>query len=251
VNYKSPIHVNRGAALREELKNPRTREIRTMYLLFLALLTAISPLEQKGIDLVYNLEFEPAYEVFEQLSRQNPSSPAGPYYLASTMWMEELTRRGGMAGETFQSSRYWTRTRKEPPSPEQFERFEAYITEATNRSKRVLESHPDDMEALYFLGATEGVKSAFEATIRSRYFAAYRAGRRAQKWHNKLIELDPSLADAYLMPGIYEYATASLKRSVKFLAFLIGIHGSKDKGRQYINCLLSFWTRERNATTKR
>jgi tetratricopeptide (TPR) repeat protein len=148
--------------------------------------------------------------------------------------MEELTRRGGMAGETFQSSRYWTRTRNEPPSPERLERFEAYITEATNRSKRKLDSHPDDIEALYFLGATEGVQSAFEATIKRRYFAAYRAGRRGRKWHNKLIELAPSFADAYLVPGIYEYATASLKRSVKVLAFLIGIRGSKDKGRHYI-----------------
>lgn len=205
-----------------------------MYLLFFAFLASLGPLEEKGIDLVYNLEFQHAYVVFEQLSRESPSSPAGPYYLASTLWMEELTRRGGMAGETFQSSRYWTRTRKEPPSPEQLERFEAYITEATNRSKRMLESHADDIEALYFLGATEGVQSAFEATIKRRYFAAYRAGRRARKWHNKLIELDPSFADAYLVPGIYEYATASLKRSVKVLAFLIGIRGSKDKGLQYI-----------------
>lgn len=205
-----------------------------MYSLFLAFVAALGPLEQQGLELLYNLEFQQAYEVFDELSHEDPSSAAGPYHLASTLWMEELTRRGGMAGETFQSSRYWTRTRKDPPSPEQLERFEAYITEATERCKRQLESRPNDVEALYFLGATEGVQSAFEATIRRRYFAAYRAARRARKWHNKLIELDPSLADAYLVPGIYEYATASLKPSVKFLAFLIGIRGSKDKGRQYI-----------------
>ena len=150
--------------------------------------------------------------MFDRLSREAPSSPAGPYYMASTLWMEELTRRGGMAGETFQSSRYWTRTRKEPPSPQQLERFEAYLAEATHRSKRLLDSNPNDMEALYFLGATEGVNSAFEATIRRRYFAAYRAGRRARKWHNKLIELDPSVADAYLVPGLYDRIMARTQR---------------------------------------
>ena len=206
-----------------------------MHLLALVLLAALSPLEQKGIELVYNLEFQLAFAVFEQLSHESPSSPAGPYYLASTLWMEELTRRGGMAGETFQSSRYWTRTRQDSLSPERLARFESYTTDAIERSKAVLKSHANDVEALYFLGATEGVKSAFEATIKRRYFAAYRAGRRARKWHNKLIALDPSFADAYLVPGIYEYATASLHRSLKFLAFLIGVRGSKDKGRQYIS----------------
>ena len=205
-----------------------------MQLLCLALLVALDPLEQKGIDFVYNLEFHQAFTVFEQLSHQSPSSPAGPYYLASTLWMEELTRRGGMAGETFQSSRYWTRTQEDSLSPERLARFEAYTTDATQRSIAQLESRPNDVEALYFLGATEGVKSAFESTIRRRYFAAYRAGRRARKWHNKLMELDASFADAYLVPGLYEYAMASLQRSVKFLAFLIGVRGSKDKGRQYI-----------------
>jgi tetratricopeptide (TPR) repeat protein len=205
-----------------------------MNILFLALLFVLHPLEKKGIDELYNLDFGAAASTFEQLSREEPTSPAGPHYLASLLWMEELTRRGAMMGETFQSSRYWTRNKKESPSPELKKEFEAQVAEAKRRAEAVLSSNGDDVEALYFLGATEGVVSAFEATLNRSYFAAYRAGRRARKKHERLKAIAPDLADAYLMLGTYEYALATLPRSVKVLTFLIGARGSKDKGFEYI-----------------
>jgi tetratricopeptide (TPR) repeat protein len=201
-----------------------------MNTLFLALLFALHPLEKKGIDELYNLEFAAAASTFGALSREEPSSPAGPHYLASLIWMEELTRRGAMMGETFQSSRYWTRTKKEPPSPEMKKKFEAQVAETKRRAENILSANGDDVEALYFLGATEGAVGAFEATLNRSYFAAYRAGRRARKKHQRLKEIAPDLADAYLMLGTYEYALATLPRSVKVLTFLIGARGSKDKG---------------------
>jgi tetratricopeptide (TPR) repeat protein len=76
--------------------------------------------------------------------------------------------------------------------------------------------------------------SAFEATLNRSYFAAYRAGRRARKRHERLKEIAPDLADAYLVLGTYEYALATLPRSVKVLVFLIGARGSKDKGFGFI-----------------
>jgi tetratricopeptide (TPR) repeat protein len=203
-------------------------------LVFLFAFLSLPPLEKQGIDHLYNLDFQAAIETFQELAREQPSSPAGPHYLASAIWMEEMTRRGAMAGETFQSSRYWTRKRAEPPSDEAQDRFDAQVEEAIRRSKLVLSARENDREALYFWGATESVVSAYEATIRRRYFAAYRAGRRALKQHEKLLELDPSWADAHLVPGIYEYTMATLPRSVKILGFLIGMRGSKEKGAEHL-----------------
>jgi tetratricopeptide (TPR) repeat protein len=206
-----------------------------MGVLTLALFIALNPLEQKGIKHLYNLEFQAALAVFEKLAREEPTSPAGPHYTASALWMEELTRRGAMSGETFQSSRYWTSTRKEPPSASLVERFQAQVAEAKNRSETLLESGDDDREAIYFLGATESVVSAFEATIRRSYYSAYRAGRRANKHHERLLKLDPDYADANLVPGIYQYTLATLPRSVKYFVLLIGIRGSKEKGIRLIS----------------
>jgi len=203
-------------------------------MLALALLLTLHPLEQKGVDQLYNLEFRAAAGSFEKLAQLEPTSPTGPHNLAATLWMEELARRGAMAGETFQSSRYWTRTRKQPVSPELVNRFESTTKEAIRRAKTLLQTKHDDREALYYLGATESLVSAFEATIRRRYFAAYRAGRRARNRHRSLIELDPTYADAYLVPGIFEYTLATLPRTTKLLAFLVGLRGSKEKGIRFL-----------------
>jgi tetratricopeptide (TPR) repeat protein len=91
-----------------------------------------------------------------------------------------------------------------------------------------------DVEALYFWGATESVVCAYEATIRRRYFTAWRAGRRAREQHLEVLKLDPSYADAHLVPGIYEYTMATLPRSVQILGFLLGMRGSKQKGVEHI-----------------
>ncbi len=42
--------------------------------------------------------------------------------------------------------------------------------------------------------------------------------------------IDPSYADACLLPGIFEYTLATLPRSLRILGFVIGIRGSKEKG---------------------
>jgi hypothetical protein len=198
------------------------------------LATALHPLERRGFEQLYNLDFRPAAETFQELARQEPSSPAGPHYLASLLWWEELTRRGAMAGETFQSGRYWTRTRREPVAPELQQSFADQVDESLRRSRARLAQNSKDPEALYFAGATESVVSGFEATLNHRYFAAYLAGRRARQHHERLLALDPTAADAYMVPGLFEYTLATLPRSAKFLAFLLGVRGSKEKGIEYL-----------------
>jgi tetratricopeptide (TPR) repeat protein len=48
------------------------------------------------------------------------------------------------------------------------------------------------------------------------------------------MKLAPSYADAYLVPGVFQYTLATLPRSLKVLTFLLGQRGSKQKGLQLI-----------------
>ena len=61
------------------------------------------------------MELGSAREVFSELERRAPLSPAGPYYEATALWMEEFSRRGGMAGATFRTGQYWSWKSMPPP----------------------------------------------------------------------------------------------------------------------------------------
>src|SRR5262245_43057018 len=95
-----------------------SRSVMSSLTLILALALATpSELEEKGRSHLYNMELSAAREVFSELDRSAPLSPAGPYYRATALWMEEFTRRGGMAGATFRTGQYWS-WKRTPPSPD-------------------------------------------------------------------------------------------------------------------------------------
>ena len=191
---------------------------------------ALAELEEQGRSHLYNLEYDEARTIFSSLGELAPTSPVGPYYEATTIWMEELTRRGGMAGSTFRTGRYWSDNGHEPPAPELDREFKDLVAEAAERADATLAREPKNVEALYFRGAVEGVLSAYHAMIERSYYSSYKAGKRAKRYHEQLLEVDPEYADACLLPGIYEYTVATLPRTLRVVGFLMGISGSREKG---------------------
>ena len=187
-------------------------------------------IEERGRTHLYSLEYDEARRTFAELTDEAPLSPAGPYYQASTLWMQELTRRGGLAGATFRTARYWSRAHNEPPPPGLDAEFQRLVNQAAARADALLAQDPEDREALYFRGTVEGLRSAYLATIEHRYFRAYQAGKRAKRFHERLLELYPDDGDACLLPGIFEYTVATLPRGLKLVGFLFGLRGSKERG---------------------
>jgi tetratricopeptide (TPR) repeat protein len=202
------------------------------FLLLLA--TSVAPtaaeLEETGRTRLYNMELAEARALFAELSRLAPESPAGPYFEANTLWMAEFSKRGGMSGSTFRSNQYWSARTGEAKDLELDREFKALVAESVERAEALLLKDPDDEEGLFFRGAAEGVLSAYLASVERSYFAAYQAGKRAKRYHERILQIDPEYADACLLPGIFEYTVATLPRSLKFLGFLVGVRGSKEKG---------------------
>jgi len=199
--------------------------------LFLATLGAATApeLEEAGRTHLYNMEIARARAVFSELDRKAPLSPAGPYYEATALWMEEFSRRGGMAGATFRTGQYWS-WKNIPPPVELDRAFKRLIEEAISRADSILKKNPRDLDGLFFRGSAEGLMSAYLASVEHSYYGAYQAGKRARDYHERLLRIDPDYADACLLPGIFEYTLATLPRSLRILGFVVGIKGSKEKG---------------------
>jgi len=93
-----------------------------------------------------------------------------------------------------------------------------------------LKQNPRDVEAIYFLGATQGLKASFEEAVERRHFAALKDGSDAVDKHREVIKLDPSYHDAELSIGLYDFTVGSLPLPVKIAAGVFGFRGSKKRG---------------------
>jgi tetratricopeptide (TPR) repeat protein len=189
----------------------------------------LETLRADGFDALFNLDYERARKDFHEIARLFPDHPAGPQFLAASLWLETLyeTRR-------LQSSLYSTESFYSPnedkADPQVVAQFKTWTREAKKLAEARLKLNPKDVEALYFLGATAGLKASFDEAVERRHFAALRDGSEAVDRHRDVIKLDPNFHDAEITMGLYDFVLGSLPLPIKVLAGITGAHGSKKRG---------------------
>src|SRR5207253_363973 len=105
-----------------------------------------------------------------------------------------------------------------------------WTRQARQLAQARLKQSPRDPEALYFLGATEGLKATFEEAVERRHFAALKDGSDAVDKHREVIKLDPNYHDAEITIGLYDYTVGALPLPAKLIAGVVGFRGSKKRG---------------------
>jgi tetratricopeptide (TPR) repeat protein len=186
-------------------------------------------LRTEGFESLYNLDYEAARAKFREIARLFPDHPAGPQFLAATLWAQTLNE-----SRRLQSSLYNTETfyeqQEDKPDPRMVEQFRELTRTATQLARARLRRNPKDVEALYFLGATEGLKAAFATAVQRSFMSALSDGSSSVDRHREVIKLAPDFHDAELTIGLYDYVVGSLPGPVKLLASMIGTRGSKKRG---------------------
>ncbi len=162
---------------------------------------------QRGIQAVYNLEFESAEKEFATLIALQPNHPSGYFFRAMITWwriMIDLDNR-------------------------QFdERFFRDLEEVVSMCDSMLEHNPDDVDAFFFKGGAIG----FEGRLRFHrddWLAAANAGRKALPLVQQASELDPHNYDILLGTGIYNYYAEVIPNEYPFVKPLLLFIPSGDK----------------------
>ncbi|MEW6509386.1 MAG: tetratricopeptide repeat protein [Bacteroidota bacterium] len=140
-------------------------------------------LARRGIDHVYNLEFEQAEADFQELARLKPGHPAGPFFLAMVEWWKIMTDLDN----------------------EQYDRqFLAALDGVITMCDSMLDRNPNDVTAIFFKGGSIGFQGRLQFH-RNDYLAAANPGRRALPLVQEAFALDPGNFDILLGTGIYNY----------------------------------------------
>jgi hypothetical protein len=186
-------------------------------------------LRTKGFEALYSLDYEGARRQFKELVRLYPDHPAGPQFLAATLWTQSLNNSRRLQSSLYNSESFYAKN-EDKVNQKTVDEFRNYTRQAKLLAEARLKRDPKDVEALYFLGATEGLKAAFSAAVQRSFISSLRDGQRSVDRHREVIKLDPAFHDAEVTIGLYDYVVGSLPLPVKLLASVTGARGSKKRG---------------------
>jgi hypothetical protein len=186
-------------------------------------------LRAEGFEALYSLDYEGARRRFKEMARLYPEHPAGAQFLATTLWVQTLNESRRLQASLYNTEAFYAKN-EEKTDPKIVAEFRELTRQSKQLSEARLKRNPKDVEALYFLGATEGLKAAFAGAVERSFMSALRDGQDSVDRHRDVIKLDPEFHDAEVTIGMYDYVAATLPPLVKVMAAVGGIRGSKKRG---------------------
>lgn len=183
-----------------------------------------------GSEALFNLDYDAARKSFKEMAEAFPNYPAGPQFLADGLWIETLYQTRRLQSSLYGGDDSFYSTGDDKADPQVVDKFRTLTRQARLLTEARLKQYPKDAEALYFLGAIEGLKAAFEEAVERRHFAALKDGSDAVDRHREVIKLDPNYHDAEITIGLYDFTVGSLPLPVKLIAGVAGFRGSKKRG---------------------
>jgi hypothetical protein len=186
-------------------------------------------LRVEGFDALYNLDYEGARRRFREMTAAFPEHPAGYQFLAASLWLKTLNESRRLQASLYNNEGFY----KEKDDQADV-KATAEFRELTRKTKELcetrLKANPKDTDALYYLGAVEGLKAAWGSMVERSFMSALRNGSDSVDHHRDLLKIDPNYTDARVTIGMYDYVVGTLPPLVKLGATFIGMRGSKKRG---------------------
>ncbi|HEX8147851.1 MAG TPA: hypothetical protein VF591_11785 [Pyrinomonadaceae bacterium] len=186
-------------------------------------------LRAEGFDALYNLDYEAARRRFRDIATAFPEHPAGYELLAASLWLKTLNESRRLQASLYNNEGFY-KEKDDKVDP----KVQAEFRELTRKTKELCEARlkadPKDADALYYLGAVEGLKAAWGSMVERSFMSAMSNGKDSVNHHRDLIKLDPGYIDAKVTIGMYDYVVGALPPLVKLGATFIGYRGSKKRG---------------------
>jgi tetratricopeptide (TPR) repeat protein len=188
-----------------------------------------------GFSDMFNLDYDKAERDFALFERDYPQHPAPPLYLASIIWLQELVRRQDLSLSRFIYPGYFSKKTRESVPPQNRAAFSSNLQKSENLALAILKKSSRDRDARYFLSTVYSLRASFAITADHNVRDSFSNARKAFSYSRELIEDDRNYYDAYLTVGLYEYIVGSIPWYWKWMAFVAGLHGSKEEGLKHLH----------------
>ncbi len=165
---------------------------------------------KKGLDYLYNMEFDRARRMFELIDESHPRHPIGPFLTALNTWWKILI---DLSDESHDAA------------------FYASMEEVIDRSDRLLRRNRNDFDAWFFKGAALGFRGRLRSN-RGDWFLSAKDGLRAMDYVLGIAKRDPGNADYAFGKGIYDYYAAAIPDKYPYVkpAMIFFPKGDRQRG---------------------
>jgi len=190
----------------------------------------LDPVVRQGYEHFYNLDYDGALKIFNQVSQQHGQEPmAWNYVLMATIFRElyhqDLLDTTYYAHDSFLSTK---RDVQVPGGTRQ--QIETLTNKVVGMCDARLKANANDKNALFARGYARGMHAVFITLVDHSFASAAKQGYEARNDSEAALKIDPEYADAKMAVGIQLFAVASLPRFVRMMVGIMGVGGSKEKG---------------------
>jgi len=174
-------------------------------------------LGRRGLDLLMNGDLDAANEMFRQIQNADPQSALGYLLEADALWWRIYYSTANLVDpEVFVTTAF--------PSTPYDSHLEDLLNATISKAEAHIRANQDVARNYLYEGMAYGLRGRL-AALREKRLPSARAGKKMRSLLLKALELDPSLTDAYLGVGTYNYFVDTLSPIVKILRFFIGLPG--------------------------
>lgn len=198
-------------------------------------LPASNILDNPSFDHFYNLEYDQALAGFMADAAKAPGSPDIQNHVAQTILYRAMFNAGMLQTQMLATDSSLFKMPKLKMSEADDRQFNGAIHRAMELAQSHLDSNSEDAGALYALGVSYSLLAQYNFVVRKAYLDALHDVTRARKYHERVTRIDPSMVDAQLTQGVYDYVLGSLHFGWRMLGFLGGFEGNREGGIATIN----------------
>ena len=190
----------------------------------------LAAIRRHAFDAAYNLDYPEAVRLFDQAIARDPNDSATHRARAVATWLHMVFARGSISVDQYMGQMAAKDVSLEKPSAADAASFRQHADKALALAETRLRSQPQDVQALYDLGAALGVLASYTATVDGRVSGAFSQARRAYNAHERVMKLDARRKDAALVVGTYRYIVSTLPFPLRWMAYVAGFGGDREYG---------------------
>lgn len=164
---------------------------------------------KRGLDLLYDMQFEQAQKLFDQIDQRYPKHPIGPFLNALNVWWKILLDLSSTAHD---------------------DAFFAAMDDVIARCDRLLDDNPQHFDAMFFKGAALGFRGRLRSNRRD-WIKAASDGKRAMDYVLAVAQKDPGNHDYVFGKGIYDYYADVMPGKYPFVKPLMAFFPNGDRER--------------------